>query len=1639
MTLPLAAQSTWNGGTDTNWSTTANWNPGIPAEGSDVVIANTTTNSTLTLNDGSHALNAITLGDTGTRTAAFAIQTNAANTLTLTGGYTALGNFTGSGTRLRGNIVIAANQIFQVGGEIGAHNVDRGVAINEPAAGVLGTLTLNGNLIKSGSGQLTLAATTANGPGDIVVNEGALKLNAGGSLPFTLSATGSGKVAVNNSAAVFLSKNSGTFDITRPFQFNNTARLETGSGTGNLAAGPYDIASDMEWNGIHTITTQNRQSAATGNVNYRLTGVMSGAGLITKNGPSQLIFAGTSANTLTSDVTVAAGELRLDKTGALAVPGNILVTGGILNVFQSDQIGSTSTVTLTGGRIAASSGRTQTLAALNISTPEVAPSVSGFNITGATAITSGTTAELNSSQTFTTNSLEISNNSTLRFVANHNESAVSTINVGAGGLTLNGSRLLFGSTNNTGTVLLNQGGDVVSTGTSLFAVNTAVRPRIIDLQAGSRSFAVDDGTLDIGPTVQNGTLVKSGGGTLILSGSGSTADFSFTEGPVRIATQAGAGNVTLSGSTLLMDVGGATPAKLTATGNVTYTGGSIEITALNEPIVPGVLELVRYSGTLTGAPVVNIPAELSASRMAPVVDYGTGTNSAITLSSTALPLSLSWHGTNGGGLWDNNGTANFNGGSETFFALDSVTFDDTGANPSIVLNSVVTPTDVVFNHGATVGTYTLSGTGSISGPTKLTKNGTGTTILATDNDYTGATDILGGTLQVGNGGLTGSLGSGAVLVDFGTTLAFARDGEAIVPNAISGSGTIAASGPGTVALTANSDGFTGDVSITGGTLQLGDGGADGSLGVAPVAIGAGATFAIKRTGGTPAIPNSLSGAGQLAVIGGSPNVTGFNTHTGGTSISGGGVMRTPDDWSFGDVPFELVPDAIRLDHGGVKNLDSFTTTNFNRGVAITGEAYFTAGWSKTLTIDGPISGTGNVFINYDNGTVLFNDSTSTWNGILTLGADKPGFTGTTGGILEINSINNAGQPGPLGVASADPANLVFNGGGLTYSGTSAATDRGFTLQGAGTVNVTFDTLTLSGLATGTGNLTKAGTGTLVLSNAANDFIGEKIVSGGSLVVASPTALGDTGSQARFTGTTGVLDLATDTSVAPYPLTVGVGNSGTILSNVATPGPGINHTLGDFALSRVTLNFAAGANVSGGDPRVTIPNLNLASGDAGTTVLAPTTANVTLGNATIGSGIAAKTLSLAGTSQNNLVTGTLADGLNVLSLVKTNDSLWTVSGDNTFTGNATVTDGVLTITHSNALGAAAKTLFAFGNAGNNQFPELRLSGGISPTFTEVQTSGAGDASATGVLRNFSGDNTLNITNQLTMRTGVGATTLYSDTGTFTINTPLVTANATNRQLILAGPGNGVINAAIANGTTVNLPVTKNGSGTWTLNGAHTYTGTTTVNEGVLSLGQAALDDNAAVVIASGAILDLDFTGIDQVGSLTLGIDPPLANGVYSAATHPGIITGDGSLRVGPAPSGYATWAAGFPFTAGVNDGENQDPDGDGISNLLEYVLGGTPIGAGASNTSILPGQSVNATDLVFTFRRSDASETDVTLKVQWSDSLGTWNDFATIGAGDAPAVDVTEDSPSAGLDTVAVTIPRNITPGGKLFVRLQATK
>ena len=108
-----AGVSIWSGASSVNWNNAANWSPGIPASGDDVVISDTTANNSITLNDASHTIGLIQFGTTGTRNAVFTINgsttTTASTTLTVTNGVSS--NY-GAGIA-NGNLIIKSPVIVQ--------------------------------------------------------------------------------------------------------------------------------------------------------------------------------------------------------------------------------------------------------------------------------------------------------------------------------------------------------------------------------------------------------------------------------------------------------------------------------------------------------------------------------------------------------------------------------------------------------------------------------------------------------------------------------------------------------------------------------------------------------------------------------------------------------------------------------------------------------------------------------------------------------------------------------------------------------------------------------------------------------------------------------------------------------------------------------------------------------------------------------------------------------------------------------------------------------------------------------------------------------------------------------------------------------------------------------------------------------------------------------------------------------------------------------------------------------------------------------------------------------------------------------------------------------------------------------------
>jgi len=107
--------------------------------------------------------------------------------------------------------------------------------------------------------------------------------------------------------------------------------------------------------------------------------------------------------------------------------------------------------------------------------------------------------------------------------------------------------------------------------------------------------------------------------------------------------------------------------------------------------------------------------------------------------------------------------------------------------------------------------------GVISGNGSFVKGGNGTTILTGNNTYTGTTIINSGTLQVGNGGNSGTLGSGAWINN--GNLAFNRSDDLMLGKSIGGTGSVTKFGSNTLTLTGNNT-HSGGTIVNSGILSV---------------------------------------------------------------------------------------------------------------------------------------------------------------------------------------------------------------------------------------------------------------------------------------------------------------------------------------------------------------------------------------------------------------------------------------------------------------------------------------------------------------------------------------------------------------------------------------------------------------------------------------------------------------------------------------------------------------------------------------------------------------------------------------------------------------------------------------------------
>lgn len=778
---------------------------------------------------------------------------------------------------------------------------------------------------------------------------------------------------------------------------------------------------------------------------------------------------------------------------------------------------------------------------------------------------------------------------------------------------------------------------------------------------------------------------------------------------------------------------------------------------------------------------------------------------------------------------------------------------------------------------------------------------------------TGTTALQGGgtnrVLALGAGGITVNSGAGAVTIGSGSagqnvaiTLAASQTWANVISSAttinnnVTGSGadliisgnltfragavlnlgtnTLTYGGGGTLDLQNNAN-TIGNVFLNGGTTFGRNAAALGTTG--NITLGAtggstGATLSLATATYTKAIAlGTTTGTLSLGNYGfQSPTINSNITGTNNLSINGT-VSTTPGNSGY----------TITL--GGSIN----PTGNLNISNTGTGEDVSVVDVG-TITVSGVIgANVGNVTVNNSTtGTtglqkVAFSSGSNAYTGTTTVNANARLQLGASNVIPDGAGKGNVSLTGTLDLNQySDTVN------GLSGTGTvdkSSATNTSTLTVGGNNASSTFGGIIKN--TAGTVALTKTGTGTLTLS-ATNTYSGTTTINsdGGKLLITNPAALGSGTTVAIPKGgvTSGTLQLQlTGTNTLTKNFTFSSANSQ--LAGTNTGSAHIQNISGNNTLSGSLLLNGTGGN-----------GINIQS-DAGLLTLSGSISSSISNDNT-------RQLIIGGAG-DGAVTGVVSNtGANVFTIIKGGTGTWTFSGASTNSGTTSFTNGTILIgvsnvgTTSGALGTGAVSMGAAANGAN-----LLTNGAF--TFSNAINVAATPSSGTNII----GGNT-DSTSTFSGAIGLAGDATISQVATTGGNALNITGgikatNTVTSTATFAGPGAiNVTTTGIANGTTGATAVKVTG-GTVTYSVANTYTGGTSVTGGTLSLSaDSLLADGGAVEVSTGATLNLNFTGTDQITKLTFdGVEQ--ATGTWGApgsgADHTDArLTGTGKLLVLP---------------------------------------------------------------------------------------------------------------------------------------------
>ena len=297
-----------------------------------------------------------------------------------------------------------------------------------------------------------------------------------------------------------------------------------------------------------------------------------------------------------------------------------------------------------------------------------------------------------------------------------------------------------------------------------------------------------------------------------------------------------------------------------------------------------------------------------------------------------------------------------------------------------------------------------------------------------ENAYSGGTTIAAGTLELGDGGITGSL-SGDVTNN--GTLAFNRSDSVIFAAAISGNGQVSHQGSGTTIFTGTNT-YLGGTTITNGTLQLGTGGTTGTV-VGDVANDGEFVF---NHSNSLLFAGMVSGSGAVRQIGaGTVILTGNNTYTGGTLIDAG-TLQIGNGGTGGNIVGDVTNNGVLA----LNRSDALAL-----GGALSGSGSVRQIGSGTTTLSGTNSYTGVTDILA--GTLLIDGDQSAATGLTTIAASATlGGTGTIGSNVDMSA------GGTLAAGNGGAGTLTIKGNLVLGSTSTLAFDFGQAGVAGGALN-----------------------------------------------------------------------------------------------------------------------------------------------------------------------------------------------------------------------------------------------------------------------------------------------------------------------------------------------------------------------------------------------------------------------------------------------------------------------------------------------------------------------------------------------------------------------------------------------------------